>query len=108
MYQSKNLEYYLDSRIYSSEDVQKRIEKTKKEFSNKKVEANVYLNTFGVYVITFKFENKNTYLNKIKIGIGRKFQKTLLLDSGNKSRLEQYYGKNRYGQYESMGTYRPY
>lgn len=108
MYQNKNLEYYLDSRIYTSEEVQKSIDKTKREFPNKNVEASICLNDFGVYVITFKFENKNNYFNKIKIRFWKKFKKTLLLDNGNKNRLDQYYGENRYGQYKSTKTYRPY
>lgn len=108
MKQNKNLEYYLDSRIYSSEEVQKSIEKTKKEFPNKKVKVTVRLNEFGVYIITFQFENKYNYFNKIKISLWRKFQKNLLLDNGSKSRLEQYYGENRYGKYKTTKTYRPY
>lgn len=108
MNQNKNLEYYLDSRIYSKEEIQKSIEETKKEFSNKKVKVDVKLNDFGVYIITFQFENKSNFLNIIKIKLWKKFQKTLLLDNGSKSRLEKYYGENRYGQYKATGTYRPY
>lgn len=108
MNQNKNLEYYLDSRIYSSEQIQKSISETKKEFPNKNVEVSLRLNEFGVYVITFKFENKNNYFNKIKIKFGKKLRKAFLLGNKNKNRLEQYYGKNRYGQYKSAGTYRPY
>lgn len=108
MYKNKYLEYYLDSRIYSSEEVQKSIDETKKEFPNKNVKVNITLNDFGVYIITFEFENKNTYFNRIKIKLWRKFKKTLLLDSGSKSRLEQYSGEKRYGQYKATKTYRPY
>lgn len=108
MVQNKNLEYYLDSRIYSSEEIQKSIEETKKEFPNKKAKVSIGLNDFGVYVITFKFENKNNFFNKIIIKFWKKFKKTLLLDNGSKSRLEKYYGENRYGQYKATGTYRPY
>lgn len=99
----KYLEYYLDSRIYSSEEVQKSIDETKKEFPNKKVEVNIALNDFGVYIITFKFENKNTYFNKIKIKFWKKFRKPLLLDNGNENKIEK-----RYGQYKATKTYRPY
>lgn len=108
MNQNKYLEYYLDSRIYSSEEVQRSIEETKKEFPNKKVEVSICLNDFGMYIITFKFENKNTYFNRIKIKLWRKVKKTLLLDTGSKSRLERYCGENRYGQYKATKTYRPY
>lgn len=108
MYKNKYLEYYLDSRIYSSEEIQKSIDDIKKEFPNKKVKVSIELNDFGVYIITFKFESKNTYFNKIKIKFRKRFKKTLLLDNGNKSRLEKYSGENRYGQYKSTKVYRPY
>ncbi len=108
MYQNKNLEYYLDSRIYSNEEILKSIEETKKEFSNKKVKVDVKLNDFGVYVITFQFENKNNFFRKITIKFWKKFKNTLWLENDNKSRLEKYYGEKRYGQYKSTGTYRPY
>lgn len=108
MNENKNLEYYLDSRIYSNEQVQERIENTKREFSNKKVTVNITLNDFGMYVITFTFENKNNFFNRVKIKIWRKFEKKLLLDNGCKNRLELYYGERRYGQYKPTKTYRPY
>lgn len=106
MDQNKNLEYYLDSRIYTKEEIQKSIEETKKEFSNKKVKVNVKLNDFGVYIITFQFENKNNYFHKITIKLWKKFK--LLGNGNNKSRLEKYYGEKRYGQYKATRTYRPY
>lgn len=108
MTQNKNLEYYLDSRIYSGEEVQKSIEETKKEFPNKKVKVKIALNEFGMYIITFKFENKNTFFNKIIIKMWRKFKRTLMLDNGEQNRLEQYSGKKCYGQYKETKTYRPY
>lgn len=108
MSQNKYLKYYFDSRIYSSEEVQKTINDTKKEFPNKNVKVTIALNDFGVYVITFEFRNKNTYLNKIKIKLWRKFQKTQCLDNRAKNRLEQYSGERRYGQYKATSTYRPY
>lgn len=108
MYQNKQLEYYLDSRIYSSEEVQKSIDKTKKEFPNKNVKVTITLNEFGVYIITFTFQNKDTYFNRIKIKFWKKFRKPLLLENGNKNRLEKYSGENRYGQYKTTRTYRPY
>lgn len=64
MERNKNLEYYLDGKI-SGEEMQKSIEQTKKQFSNKKIEVRIALNEFGMYIITFKFENKNNFFNKI-------------------------------------------
>lgn len=108
MNQNKNLQYYLDSRIYSSEEVQQSIEEAKKEFPNKNVKVTVALNDFGMYIITFEFENKKTFFNRIKIKLWGRFKKTLLLDNGNKNKIEQYSGERRYGQYKPTKTYRPY
>ena len=116
----KCLEYYMDSKKYSKEDIEKNIEETKKEYPKKKIKVNVSLNDFGVYVITFRFENKNTIFNRIVLFLKRKFNKTLLLQDKNiikknkkikqskeKSRLEKYYG-HKYGQYRETKTYKPY
>lgn len=126
---NKYLEYYLDSKVYSNEEIQNSIDETKKEFPNKNVKVNVFLNQFGVYVITFEFENKNTYFNKIKILFKRKKSKSLLLEEKlenkkqkefykeNKSiikkekqqkRFDKYLGENRYGKYRDAGIYHPY
>lgn len=105
---NKNLEYYFDSRIYSSEDVKQSIEETKREFPNKKVKVSIALNQFGMYIITFQFENKNTFFNRIVIKLWKKFKKTLLLDAGSQERLERYSGERRYGQYKATKTYKPY
>ena len=61
---NKHLEYYMDSKIFSKNEVQKSIDDTKKEFPNKEVEVQVSLNKFGVYVITFTFKNKNNAKTK--------------------------------------------
>ena len=37
---SKCLEYYLDSKVYNYEDVEKNIEETKKDFPKKKFSVN--------------------------------------------------------------------
>ena len=100
MKENKSLQYYLDSRIYSQEEVKQSIEETKKEFPNRKAEVKVTLNEYGMYMITFQFENKNTFFNKMVIRIWRRFKNTLLLGSGNQSRYETYCGENR--------TYKPY
>ena len=55
---NKYLEYYMDSKIYGKDEVQKSIEDTKKEFPNKEIEVQVNLNEFGVYIIKFTFKNK--------------------------------------------------
>lgn len=117
MEKTKCLEYYLDSKIYSNEDLQKNIEETKKEFPKKNIKVNVELNQFGMYVITFNFEDKNTVFNKIRLFFRKRNKKTLLLQQENKSpakeqtktnnRLEKYYGQ-QYGGYRKTGIYKPY
>lgn len=87
MNKDKCLEYYLDSRIYNLEEVQKNIEKTKQEFPKKEIKVNISMNQYGMYIITFYFENK-------------KMKKT-------KKRLEKYYGNN-YGKYKTTPIYKPY
>lgn len=83
MNRSKCLEYYLDSRIYNQEEVQKNIDETKKEFQNKKITVDITINKFGMYVITFYFENKNTIFNKIRIYFKKKRRERLLLQERN-------------------------
>ena len=77
MEKTKCIEYYLDSKIYSNEDVQKNIEETKKEFPKKDIKVDVKLNQFGMYVITYNFENKNTLFNKIILFFRKKSTRTL-------------------------------
>ena len=120
MNNEKCLEYYMDSKRYSKEDVERNIEETKKEYPKKRMKVDVSLNNFGVYVITFRFENKNTIFSRIVLFLKRKLKKTLLLQDRNiikknkkikqskeKSRLEKYYG-HTYGQYKTTKTYKPY
>lgn len=109
MQPNKNLEYYLDASVYSSEEVQKSIEETKKEFPNKKVKVSIALNEFNMYIITFQFENKNNFFNTIIIKIWRRFKKIRLLENGRKDKLEPYHNNQKiYGQYKQTKTYRPY
>lgn len=83
MNRNKCLEYYLDSRIYNQEEVQKNIDETKKEFQNKEITVNITINKFGMYVITFYFKNKNTIFNRIRIYFKKKRHERLLLQERN-------------------------
>lgn len=67
MNKDKCLEYYLDSRIYNLEEVQKNIEKTKQEFPKKEIKVNISMNQYGMYIITFYFENKKMKKTKKEI-----------------------------------------
>ena len=59
--EAKTVEYCFDSKIYSGEDIKRKIEQIKKDFSkisNKPVEVRVELNELGIYVLTFIFYAK--------------------------------------------------
>lgn len=85
MIRTKYLEYYMDSKIYSKDEVQKSIDETKKEFPKKEIDVQVHLNRFGVYVVTFAFFKQDK--------IQKRFEK---------------YSNKKYGQYKATGVYRPY
>ncbi len=126
---NKYLEYYMDSKIYSKDEVQQSIDDTKKEFPNKEIDVQVYLNKFGVYIVTFTFRNKSSFLKNIFIKLKMKKKDKFLLTENieNKNvkdvnqiikvkktknekvqqRFEKYYDK-KYGEYKKTGTYRPY
>ncbi len=116
MNKTKCIQYYLDSRKYSSKEVLENIEETKKEFPKKKIHVEYKINDFGMYEITFFFENKTTIFGKIKLYFKKK--KTPLLLANNietkknkqtkvEKRKQKYYN-HQYGVYKNTGTYRPY
>ena len=83
MNKSKCLEYYLDSQKYNYKDVQESIDETKKEYTNRDVTVEINMNQYGMYVITFYFENKNTIFNRIKLYLRKRKQNRLLLQEKN-------------------------
>ena len=114
MNKTKYLEYYMDSKIYSKEEVQKSIDETKKEFPNRQIDVQVHLNKFGVYIITFTFNKKNSFIRKIFIKLKFRKKNNLLLTEESEikqdkvqKRFEKYNNKT-YGQYKATHTYRPY
>ncbi len=85
MNKTKYLEYYMDSKLYSKDEVQKSIDETKKEFPNKQIDVQVHLNKFGVYIITFTIKNKKSLIRNIFIKLKFKNKENLLLaESENK------------------------
>lgn len=65
----KTVEYRFDSKIYSSEDVRRKIEEIKKSFckiSNKPIEVRMEMDEFGVYIVVFKFYAKGKYVKPKK------------------------------------------
>ena len=126
MNNNKYLEYYMDSKVYSNEEIQNSISETKKQFPKKDINVKIHLNEFGVYVITYEFENKNTYFNKMKMLYKKRkmemvqkckqtknnenYRESRDLKKAEKmnKRFEKYYGNNRYGKYKNTGVYLPY
>ena len=114
MNKTKYLEYYMDSKIYTKDEVQKSIDETKKEFPNRQIDVQVHLNKFGVYIITFTFNKKNSFIRKIFIKLKFRKKNNLLLTEESETkqdkvqkRFEKYNNKT-YGQYKATHTYRPY
>lgn len=134
---NKIIENYYDSKIYTDNEILENIEETKKEFSEKKVDFDISINDYGVYVVTYYFRNKENIFQKIMIKIKKRKKKRPLLDKGIKEekkikkeknkinhtkikktreerieektrkRFEKYSG-NQYGKYKATKTYRPY
>ena len=81
MNKEKVLVNYFDSAKYNDEEILESVENTKKEFDKKKIDVNIKLNEYGVYVITYYFKTKENIFQKIiiKIKEKRKAKKQLLL-----------------------------
>ena len=128
MKQKKIFENYFDAKIYTGEQIEESIKETKKEFAKKVVDVDISLNEFGVYVVTYYFEVKDHFWQKIMIKLKqRKKKKAMLyfqkepekkLKKERKSkeqkrqeklqkRKEKYFG-HQYGIYKETKTYRPY
>ena len=135
MNKEKVLVNYFDSAKYNDEEILESVENTKKEFDKKKIDVNIKLNEYGVYVITYYFKTKENIFQKIiiKIKEKRKAKKQLLLKEKNilernlkkekskkikktrkqkqveklQKRMEKYSG-NKYGKYKQTREYRPY
>lgn len=123
----KRLQFYFDSKTYTDRQIEEKIEETKKEFPKRRIEVGIKLNEFGVYVVTFYVEDRQTYLTKLMSKYRTK--KIKLLTEGNsvkkkQSRLEKYYsnyqGKNtkynrvnyeeprKYGDWQQSKKYKKY
>lgn len=100
MNRTKCLEYYLDSKIYTEEEIQNSIDDTKKEFKNKQIDVKIKLNDYGVYIITFYIAKKITILSKIIIKFKKRRNEKLLLREANAS-------NRKYGMYKPTRTYKP-
>ena len=83
----KRLQYYFDSKTYTDEQIEEKIEETKKEFPKRRVDVGIKLNEFGVYIVTFYVEDKETYFTKIMSKYRTK--KVKLLKEGNIEKKKQ-------------------
>ena len=110
---TKCLQYYDDSKTYTNSQIEQSIENTRKEFAKKDIKVEIHLNEFGVYVVTFFIQNKDTYFRKIVLNLKKekeKIQESEVERKQNKkqSRIEKYYGENKYGKYKPTKTYKPF
>lgn len=104
----KCLEYYLDSRMYDREAIEKTIKEAKMEFPGKETEISIYLNEWGVYVINLYFRNKNNMLQNVNAKIKPKKIKWRKFKSNFSYPTNIDVQPRKYGQYKSTGTYKPY
>lgn len=81
---NKVIENYYDSKIYTDSEILEDIKETKKEFSEKKVDVDISINDYGVYIVTYYFRNKENIFQKIMIKIKQRKKKRPLLDKGIK------------------------
>ena len=98
----KRLQYYFDSKTYTDQQIEEKIEETKKEFPKSRIDVGIKLNEFGVYIVTLYVENKETYLSKVMSKYRTKKVKLLKegsIEKKKQSRLQKYYsnsqGKNK-------------
>ena len=85
--EGKCLEYYFDSKTFTKDQLIKNIEEAKLEFPNKKVETNLFLNEWGVYILKINFKDKIEYVSDLKEK--RKNRKVLLLTEKNRKISEK-------------------
>ncbi len=106
-HEGKCIEYYFDSKTFTKDQLIKSIEEAKLEFPSKKVESNLFLNQWGVYILKINFKDKIEYVENFKEK--RKNRKVLLLTEKNRKVSEKRTSllNRKYGQYKKTGEYRP-
>ena len=65
-HEGKCIEYYFDSKTFTKDQLIKSIEEAKLEFPNKKVETDLFLNQWGVYILKINFKDKIEYISNLK------------------------------------------
>ena len=106
-HEGKCIEYYFDSKTFTKDQLIKSIEEAKLEFPNKKVETDLFLNQWGVYILKINFKDKIEYISNLKEK--RKNRKVLLLTEKNRKVSEKRTSifNRKYGQYKKTEEYRP-
>ncbi len=101
------LEYYFDSKNITKEELIKNIEEAKLEFPNKKVNPNLCLNEWGVYILKIHFTDKMEYVSNLKEK--RRNRKVYILTEKNRktSKKRTSLLNRKYGQYKKTKEYRP-
>ena len=105
--EGKYIEYYFDSKTFTKEQLIKNIEEAKLEFPNKKIEPNLFLNQWGVYILKINFTDKIKYISDFKEK--KKNRKVLLLTEKNQkiSKKRTSLLNRKYGEYKKTGEYKP-
>ena len=105
--EGKCIEYYFDSKTFTREQLIKNIEEAKLEFPNKKIEPNLFLNQWGVYILKINFTDKIKYISDFKEK--KKNRKVLLLTEKNQkiSKKRTSLLNRKYGEYKKTGEYKP-
>ena len=105
--EGKCIEYYFDSKTFTKEQLIKNIEEAKLEFPNKKIEPNLFLNQWGVYILKINFTDKIKYISDFKEK--KKNRKVLLLTEKNQkiSKKRTSLLNREYGVYKKTGQYKP-
>ena len=105
--EGKCIEYYFDSKTFTKEQLIKNIEEAKLEFPNKKIEPNLFLNQWGVYILNINFTDKIKYISDFKEK--KKNRKVLLLTEKNQkiSKKRTSLLNRKYGEYKKTGEYKP-
>ena len=105
--EGKCIEYYFDSKTFTKEQLIKNIEEAKLEFPNKKIEPNLFLNQWGVYILKINFTDKIKYISDFKEK--KKERKVLLLTEKNQkiSKKRTSLLNRKYGEYKKTGEYKP-
>ncbi len=105
--EGKCIEYYFDSKTFTKEQLIKNIEEAKLEFPNKKIEPNLFLNQWGVYILKINFTDKIKYISDFKEK--KKNRKVLLLTEKNQkiSKKRTSLLNRKYGEYKKTGEYKP-